>query len=117
MNAVVTDSRHDRVELYHLSHQSGQGGGRKINTNASCLSHSGGGGANFRDKPVAIGGRSSRINASKQLQSAPLKTEPHINTPNFCEPALFRKICNGLYMSGGLRYKGTLIAGEDGNRQ
>jgi len=60
MNVIVTDSRHDRVELYYVSHQSGCGGGRKNNNDASCLSHSDGGGTDSRD----------RKNAAKQLKEA-----------------------------------------------
>ena len=44
MNAAVIDSRHDLVELYIISHQSGQGGGLGISTDASYLSHGGVGG-------------------------------------------------------------------------
>ena len=105
------------MELHNLSHQRlNHGGGRGSCTDASCLNHGGGGGTGFRDRSAAIGGNSSRINAAKQLQSAPLKTEPHTKTPNSCEFASFRKICNGSYTSGGLRDKGTLIAGKEGNR-
>ena len=88
MNVVVTDSRHDRVELYHISHQSGQGGGRRISTDASCMSH-GGGGTDFRDRLIVVGGSWSKINAVKQLQSALLKTELHTKMPNSCEPVSF----------------------------
>jgi len=54
VNAVVTDSRHDRVEPNHISHQSGQGGRREISTDASCRSQDGGGGTGFRDQLATI---------------------------------------------------------------
>jgi len=82
-----------------------------VGIDASCPSHGGGGGTDFRDKSTTVGSTSSGINAAKQLKSAPLKTEPH----NSCEPASFRKIYNGSHTSGDLRDKGTLIANKEGN--
>jgi len=115
VNIVVTGSRHDWVELHHISHQSGQGGGRESNTDASYLSHGGGGGTDFRDRSTTVGGNLSRINVAKQLKSTSLKIEPHTTTSNSFELASFRKICNGSYTSGDLRDKGPRIAGEEGN--
>ena len=80
MNAVLTDSRHDQVEPNYISYQSGQGDGRRINTDASYRSHGGGGGTDFRDQSVTINGSLSKINASKQLKLAPLETEPRTKT-------------------------------------
>ena len=64
---------------------------------------------------AVVGGSSSGINATKQLKSGPLKTKPHTKMPNSCKPASFKKIRNESYMSGDLRDKRTLIAGEDGD--
>jgi len=63
MNAVVIDSRHNHVELNHISRQSGHGGGRAIGISVSCLNHSGGDETDFRDKSDAVNGNSSQIHA------------------------------------------------------
>jgi len=55
VNAVVTDTRPDRVEPNHFSHQSGHGRGRATGISVSCLNH-GGGGTGFHDKPAAVNG-------------------------------------------------------------
>ena len=53
------------MELNHITYpQLGQGGGREINTDASCLNHGGGGRIGFRDKPAAIDGSSSKVLAA-----------------------------------------------------
>ena len=52
MKTVVTDSRHDRVELNHISHQSGQDGGRSTSTRESHGNHDKGGGEGLRDEPI-----------------------------------------------------------------
>jgi len=50
---VVTDSRHNRVKLNHISRQSGQSSGRGVDTRASCQSQDGGGGSGFCDDSAA----------------------------------------------------------------
>ena len=54
VNAVITDNKHDQVELNHILHQSGQGGGRKAGTRASCRSQDGGGGSGLCDSSAAV---------------------------------------------------------------
>jgi len=56
VNVVVTDSRHDREELNHISHQSGHDGGRATDIIVSYLNHSDRGETGFRDRPVTING-------------------------------------------------------------
>ena len=84
-----------------------QGSGREINTDASCLNHSGGGGIDFRDKPVAIDGNSSKIHVACRGKSTPLKTGPTvlyiIRSLISCELVCYKKICKGSYVSGNLR--------------
>ena len=72
MNAVVTDSMHDRV-LNHISYeysQSGQGGGRSTNTKGSQQNHSGGGGASLHDEPVAYDDSSSKTQSATRSESS-----------------------------------------------
>ena len=47
-----------------MNPQSGQGGGREIRTDASCMNHGGGGGTGFRDKSTAVNGNSRKIHAT-----------------------------------------------------
>ena len=77
MNAVVTDSRHDRVELNHISHessQSGQGGGRSTITRESHQKH-GGGGTGLRDELIESDDSSSKVQAAIRSESPLLKVD------------------------------------------
>ena len=119
MNTVVTDSTHDRVELNHISRQSGHDGGRAIDISVSYLNHGGRGGTDFCNKSVTIDDSSSKIHAACRGKSSPLKTGPiilcTIKCLISCEPACCRKICKESYMSSDLRDNRTLIAGENSN--
>ena len=86
MNAAVTGNMHNRVELYHISHQLSQDDGQGSGIDVSCLSNGGEGGTRLRDKLAAVKGDASKINAAKQLKSAPLKTESHTKTPTPVNP-------------------------------
>ena len=71
MNAVVTDSRHDRVELNHISHessQSGQGDGRSTITRESHQKH-GGSGTGLRDQLIESDDSSSKVQAAIRSES------------------------------------------------
>jgi len=73
--SLVTDRRHDQVELNHISHQSGQGGGRGVDTHASRQRQGGGGGSSFCDGLAVADGNSSKVHATGQVRSSPLKIE------------------------------------------
>jgi len=117
VNAVVTDSRHDRVELNHISHQ--YGGGCATNISVSYLNHGGGGETGSRDKPTAVNDNSNTIHVACQSKSSPLETRSiilcTIRNLISCEPVCCKNICKGSYVSSNLRDNGTLIDGGDGN--
>jgi len=119
VNADVTDSRINRIELNHISHQSGNDGGRSTGINVSYLNHSGGDETGFRDKPVAVNGNSSKIHVAYWDISSPLESRPivlcTIRSLISCEPVCRRNICKGSYVSGNLRDDWTLIVGGDDN--
>jgi len=75
MNAVVTESRHDRVKLSRISHQSGHDRGRVTGISVSYLNHSGGDETGFHDKSAVVNSNSSKIHAAYRDKSYPLKTE------------------------------------------
>ena len=78
MNAVVTDSRHDQVELEHISHellQLGQSGGRNINTKESHRNHGEGGEVGRRDEPTANDDSSNKAQAATRGESSLLKAD------------------------------------------
>ena len=82
---------------YEVS-QSGQGGGRGSNTNASWMAHSGGGGIGIHDRSNVNGGRSTLSQVADRCESSIMKTEltalcTMINLIS-CDPASCRKICN-----------------------
>jgi len=66
---VVTDNMHDRVELNHISHQSGHGGGHATGISVSYLNYEGRGRTGFCDKPVAVDGQDT-CNMPRQIISA-----------------------------------------------
>ena len=63
MNVVVTDSRHDRVKLNYISHQTDHGEGRVTGISISYLNPDGGGETDFRDKPATVNDKSSKIHS------------------------------------------------------
>jgi len=72
MNAVITDSKHDRIELNRISHessQSGQGGGCNTSTRKSHRNH-GGGGVGFRNKSAASDDSLSKAQAAIRGESS-----------------------------------------------
>ena len=118
MNVVVTDSKHDWVEL-NISHQLNPDGGHASGISVSCLNHGGGGGTGFRDKPAAVNGNSSKIPAACWDDSFSLKTRLivlcTIRNLISCKPIYCRKICKRSYVSSNLRDNRTLITDEDDN--
>jgi len=76
VNAVVTDSRDDRVELNHILHQSGQGGsaapvlGNHIETTVDEV-----GGEGLRDEPAANDDNLNKAHAPIKGESFLLKVD------------------------------------------
>ena len=77
--------------------QSGQGGGRGIDTDASWLNQGGEGGTGFRDKPAAVDDKSSQSQVTDRCKLSMMETELTalciMNSLISCDPISCRKIC------------------------
>jgi len=96
MNVAVTNCRHDRIELNHISHQSDHDRGRATSISVSYINHGDRDETDFRDKLTTINGNSSKIRIACRGKSSPLETEPivlcTIRSLISCEPVCRRNI-------------------------